>query len=128
MHIGKIVFEPSALIGPSNGESGLQSTKAQLPIGELAADDVVIAVIENRKIVGSIVRFVKSSQIDAPIRAQLQTYVHVGDYIGTSIVSDWEIDSSSAGIVEIDASTIVAAPMWARRSKHIIIVVELAML
>ena len=97
-----------------------------MPIGELQTNDVVIAVCGNRKIVGSIVMFVQS-QIDSRIRARLQRYGHVGDYIGTSIVSDWKIDSS-AGIVEIDASTIVAAPMRARRSKHIIIVVEPAML
>ena len=87
---------------------------------------MIIAVYGNRKIVGSIVRFVES---DSRIKAEIQQYRHVGDYIGTSIVSDWQIDQSQiVEVVEIDASTIVAAPMWAHRSKHIIIVVEPAML
>ena len=124
-----ITFEPRALINPSKCESGYNRSiakKAKLEIGELAANDVIIAVYENRKIVGSIVRFVES---DSRIKAEIHKYRHVRDYIGTSIVSDWQIDLAQiVEVVEIDASAIVAAPMWAHRSKHIILVVEPAML
>ena len=84
------------------------------------------SMCQNRKVVGSIERFFKS-QVGSEIVVQLQNYRHVQDYIGTSIVSDWEI-ARNRDIVEICASTIVAAPMQARRNTRVIIVVELAML
>ena len=128
---GEIVFEPRVMIGQPtiDKESNRQYwLKAELEIGELAAKDVIIAVCQNQKVVGSIGRFFKS-QIGSEVVAQLQKYRHVQDYIGTSIVSDWQIDLAQiVEVVEIDASAIVAAPMWAHRSKHIILVVEPAML
>ena len=124
---GEIVFEPRVMIGQptidkkSNRQYWL---KAELEIGELAAKDVIIAVCQNQKVVGSIERFFKS-QIGSEVVVQLQKYRHVQDYIGKSIISDW---ARSHEIVEICASTIVAAPMWARRNSDVVFVVEPAML
>ena len=123
---GEIVFEPRVMIGQPTIDKKTNRQywlKAELEIGEVAAKDVIIAVCQNQKVVGSIERFFKS-QIGSEVVVQLQKYRHVQDYIGTSIVSDW---ARSREIVEICASTIVAAPMWCNCG-DVVIVVQPAML